>query len=79
MADVVTAEISQWLIRLVLWVFGGPLIKAKTGQVTMRRRDKTCPDALGHFAALVRLLCRAKWQNLSGVTVDVTDCSKKRQ
>lgn len=58
---------------------GGPLINAKTCQVTMRRRDKTCPDALGHFSALVRRLWRAKWQNLSGVTVDVTDCCKKRQ
>lgn len=67
----------QWVIsRLVLWV----LMVHCLSLSVMCLDDKTCPDALGHFAVLARLLPRGKWQNLSGVAVDAIDWSgQKRQ
>lgn len=50
------------------------------GQETVRRTNKICLVALGHFAALAMLLRSGKWQNLFGEAVDAIDWSvQKRQ
>lgn len=56
---------------LVLWV----LVVCWLCLCVMCLDDKTCPDALGHFAVLARLLPMGKWQNLSRVAIDAIDWS----